>query len=257
MPARSVDKALAVLKQFSASEPQLGVSELGRRLGMTKSTVHRLLGSLVKSGLVEQDPQTREYMLARETAQLGYTAIYSDPLLRTAFPYLHYLAHEVQEAVYMAIRRGVEAHPVLHVLSPTLREQLGWYRTIPLYSTAAGKVLLAYAEDRVLRRVLDQGLTARTENTITDPGALQDELDKVRQQGYALCFEEEKLGINAAAVPVREPDGSVVAALSVAGPAYSLTHDKATAALEQLRAIAGEITHKLVVPPPPRRRRAR
>jgi len=71
VPALSVDKALAILKEFSASEPLLGVSELGRRLGMTKSTVHRLVGSLVKSGLAEQDPGSRQYKLAWEAAQLG------------------------------------------------------------------------------------------------------------------------------------------------------------------------------------------
>jgi DNA-binding IclR family transcriptional regulator len=245
VPAQSVDKALAILKEFSASEPQLGVSELGRRLGMTKSTVHRLVGSLVKSGLAKQDPNNRQYMLAWETAQLGYTAIYSVPLLRTAFPYLHYLAQQAQETVYMAMRKGDEAYPVLHVLSPTLREQLGWYRRIPLHSTSTGKVLLAYAEDSVMRRVLAKGLPAATEHTITDPVQLRQELGRVREQGFATGFEEEQYGVNGIAVPVRDPDGSVVAAVSVAGPAYSLTHDKANGALEQLRAIAGEIAQKL------------
>jgi DNA-binding IclR family transcriptional regulator len=245
VPALSVDKALAILKEFSASEPLLGVSELGRRLGMTKSTVHRLVGSLVKSGLAKQDPGSRQYTLAWESAQLGYTAIYSVPLLRIAFPYLHYLAHQAQETVYMAMRKGDEAYPVLQVLSPTLREQLDWYRRFPLHSTSTGKVLLAYGEESVLRKLLAKGLPAPTAHTITDPVELRQELDKVREQGFAACFEEDEPGVNGIAVPVRDPDGSVVAALAVAGPAYSLTHDKAYAAVEQLKAISGEITQKL------------
>jgi DNA-binding IclR family transcriptional regulator len=245
MPTQSVQRATDILKQFSASEPQLGVSELARRLGLTKSTVHRLLNSLCRAGLAEQDPTNRLYMLSRESVQLGYTAIYSSTLLRTAFPYLHYLAREAEETAYLAEREGDQALTVLLVLSPTLRDQLGWYKSMPLHSTSSGKVLLAYADDRQREAVLRSPLARRTENTITDPAELRAELEKVRQQGFATCFQEEKPGINAAAVPLRNPDGSVVAALAVAGAAYSLTREKATGSLEQLKAISGEITHKL------------
>lgn len=245
LPARSVDKALAILKQFSASEPQLGVSELGRRLGLTKSTVHRLLGSLVKAGLAEQDPNTRQYMLGREAVQLGYTAIYSDPLLNMALPYLHYLAHEAGETAYLAERRGDQAVTVLQVLSPTLREQLRWSKEMPLHSTSSGKVLLAYAEERERKAVLNRGLARYTEHTVTDPEVLREQLRNVREDGYAVSFEEHSLGYNGVAVPVRDPDDQVIAALTLAGPAYSLTRARIMAGLEQLRAIAGEISHKL------------
>jgi len=245
VPAQSVDKALAVLKQFSVSEPHLGVSELGRRLGMTKSTVHRLLGSLVRAGLVVQDPASRRYMLGRQTVQLGYTAIFSDPLLHTAHPYLHYLSQEVGEAAYLAERRGLEGAPVLQVLSPIVQEQLGWYTYVRLHSAAAGKVLLAYAGEEVFSAVVEQGLIRDTEYTITDPGELRREMELVREQGYATCFEEGKPGVNAVGVPVRNPEGEVVAAVAIAGPSYRLTKERALASVEQLKAIAGEITRKL------------
>ena len=245
MPAQSVEKALAVLKQFSVSDPQLGVSELGRRLGLTKSSVHRLLGSLVRAGLARQDPASRRYMLGRESAQLGYKAIYSDPLLHIAFPYLHYLAHEAQEATYLAERRGLEGATVLQVLSPIMQEQLSWYTNVRLHASSAGKVLLAFAGEDVLSAVLEQGLVRDTEHTITDPAELRRELQRVREQGYATCFEEGKLGMNTIAVPVRDPEEQVVAALAIAGPSYRLTRERALAAVEQLKAVSGEITRKL------------
>jgi len=245
MSSTTVDKALAVLGELSASETQVGVSELGRRLGLTRSAVHRLLGSLVKAGLVQQDPLTRKYSLGRETVRLGYSAIYSDPLLRTALPYLHYLAAQVGEAAFLAERLGYHAAPVLQVLPPSLRKELGWYTREPLHSTSTGKVLLAYAEEHELLRVLNNGLAPRTEYTITDPLRLREELAIVREAGFATSFEEERLGINAVAVPLREPEGTVVAALALAGRAYSLTREKAAASLEQLKAIAAEITNEL------------
>jgi DNA-binding IclR family transcriptional regulator len=240
-----VDRAIAILKQFSTTEPQLGMSELARRLDLSKSTAHRLLGSLLKAGMVAQDPGTRRYMLGREAVQLGYTAIYSDPLLHVALPYLHYLAGQLSEAVYLAERRGLEAAPVLQVLSPVIQEQLGWYTTIPLHSTSAGKVLLAYSAEGVLQAVLDEGLARDTEYTITDPAELRKHLQGVREEGYATCFEEKELGYNGVGVPVRNPEGQVIAALAIAGPSYRLTREQAVASVEKLKAISGEITRKL------------
>jgi len=243
--AQAVDEAIAILTQFSTGEPQLGVSELARRLDLAKSTAHRLLESLMEAGVVAKDPGTRRYMLGRQIVQLGYTAIYSDPLLHVALPYLHYLAGQLSEATYLAERRGLEARPVLQVLSPITQEQLGWFTTIPLHSTSAGKVLLSYAEQVVLEALLSKELPAPTEHTITDPAELRQELSSVRKEGYATCLEEEELGYNGIGVPVRDQEGQVIAALSIAGPSYRLTRDKALASVEKLKAISGEITRKL------------
>jgi DNA-binding IclR family transcriptional regulator len=245
VPAQSVDKAFAILKQFSVEEPQLGVSELGRRLGLTKSTVHRLLRAMVRAGLAEQDPESRQYMLGRETVQLGYTAVFSNPLLGTALPFLHFLSHQVGEAVFLSERRGLEGAPVLQVLSPTMHDQLGWHTHTPLHSTASGKTLLAHAPEDVLQALLKQGLASETEHTITDPAELRRELGKIREQGYATAFEESLLGTNGVAVPVRDMEGQVIAALTIAGPSYRLTKERTLAAVEQLRAVAGEISRKL------------
>jgi DNA-binding IclR family transcriptional regulator len=245
MPAQSVDKALAILKQFSVADPQLGVSELGRRLGLTKSTVHRLLRSLVRAGLVEQDPESRQYKLGRETVQLGHTAIFSSPLLRTALPFLHYLSNQVGESVFLSERRGIEGAPVLQVLSPTMQDQLDWYTSSPLHSTASGKVLLAYAPEDVLQALLDAGLVRDTENTITDAAELRRELASIRGQGYATNFEESIRGINGIAVPVRGQEGEAIAALAIGGPSYRLTKERVLAMVEQLRAVAGEISRKV------------
>jgi DNA-binding IclR family transcriptional regulator len=93
--------------------------------------------------------------------------------------------------------------------------------------------------------VLEQGLPGYTEHTVTDPMALREDLLRIREQGFAACFEEHKLGVNAIAVPVADEKGTVVAALTVLGPAYTLTRDKALASLERMKAVSREITIKL------------
>jgi DNA-binding IclR family transcriptional regulator len=243
--SRTVDKAIAILGQFTLEEPQLGVSELSRRLGFTRSTVHRLLASLRQGGLIEQDTSSHKYRLGRAAVDLGYTAIYTDPLLVTALPYLYFLSEQVGETVYLGERRDDEVATVLHVLSPSSREQMRWYNRLPLHCSSSGKVLLAHGEESDLAALLEQGLPRYTEHTVTDPAALREELARTRQQGYAVDFEEYQLGANAIAVPVANQNGTVVAALSILGPAYTLTRDKAMASLERLRAVSREITVKL------------
>jgi DNA-binding IclR family transcriptional regulator len=236
---------MAILGEFTVDEPRLGVSELSRRLNLTRSTVHRLLASLRQCALIEQDPTNHKYRLGRAAVELGYTAIYTDPLLVTALPYLYFLSDQVGETVYLGERRGAEVATVLHVLSPSSRDHMRWYDRLPLHSSSSGKVLLAYSEESELEALLEQGLPRYTEHTVTDPVVLREHLRQIREQGFAPCFEEYSLGVNAIGVPVADQEGKVVAALSVLGPAYTLTRDKATASLERLKAVSREITVRL------------
>jgi len=97
----------------------------------------------------------------------------------------------------------------------------------------------------VLQAVLDEGLARGTDYTITDPAELRKQVQRVREDGYAMCFEEEELGYNGVGVPVKNPEGQVIAALAIAGPSYRLTRGQAVASVEKLKAISGEITRKL------------
>jgi IclR family KDG regulon transcriptional repressor len=245
VPTQSVDKAIAILKEFSLAEPELGVSELARRLGLTKSTVHRLLASLLEGGLIEQDLDSRKYRLGCALVELGYNVIHSNSLTKTALPYLAYLAGQAHEAVYVAVRERDVVLTMAQVLSPDVPDQVPWPGVLPLHATASGKVLLTQMDETELGPLLEKGLAAWTESTITGADELRQEIQRVREQGHATCLEEQEAGVNAVAVPVRTPGGDVVAALSVVGPAYRLTRDKMQASLETLKAVSREITLKL------------
>lgn len=245
MPTQSVERAMFILRQFSVDEPQLGVSEVSRRIGLTKSTVSRLLATLREGGLVVQDPISRQYRLGMGLVELGETVVHTDPLLRAVHPYQHYLADAVGEGVYLAVRSGFEMLTLLHERPPDLRDPVPWTSRAPLHCTAGGKILLAHMEEDELTTLLEKGLPRFTGNTITDPAKLRAHLEQVREEGFATCFEEFREGVNSISVPLAKQDGTVVATLGIVGPAYSLTREKAMRSLDTLRGIATEISLKM------------
>ena len=246
MPVQSVDRAIAILRAFSTGESRLGVTELSRRLDLHKSTVHRLLASLLEGGLVDRAPGTRQYRLGIGLIELGYTVLNSRGLAQVAQPYLHYLADKVEEVTYMAVREGDEIVNLLQVPGPQLVQSVPWLGRAPLHCTSTGKIFLAHMSEDELEPLLEKGLPRLTEKTIADPTELRRELERVRGQGYATAWEEYQEGTNAVAVPLTNPDDIVIAAMSAVGPTYRFTQDKALNSLDIIRSIAREISQKVV-----------
>lgn len=246
MPIQSVDRAVAILNAFSIDEAQLGVTELSLRLGLHKSTVHRLLASLDKGGLVERDPRSRKYSLGIRLIELAGTMLNSRNLPQVVRPYLHYLADTVEELTYLGYRDGDEVLNVEQVPGPHLVQSVGWLgRRTPLHSTSAGKIFLADMDEEELERYLAKGLPRLTPRTICDPADLRYELERVREQGYATSFEELEEGTNALAVPITTPSQKTVAAVGVVGPSYRFTQERAMSQLEIIRSVAREVSHRL------------
>ncbi len=246
MRVQSVDRATAILREFSVDEPLLGVTQLSDRLDLHKSTVHRLLASLVQGGLVERDPRTRKYRLGTGLIELGYTTANSNKLLQTAWPYLRYLADKLEEVTYLAVQNEDEILNLLQVPGPQLVQSVSWLGRAPLNCTATGKVFLAHKPQDELDTFLQKGLPRVTAKTITDPAALRRELDRVRQQGFATSFEEHQEGVNAIAAPITRPDKEVViAAVGAVGPTYRFTRDSVLSFGDVVRSIAREISQQL------------
>ena len=246
MPIQSVNRAISILNAFSIDEAQLGVTELSHRLGLHKSTVHRLLKSLEKGGLVERDPRNRKYSLGIRLIELAGTMLNSRNVPQVVRPYLHYLADAVEELTYLAYRVGDEVLNVEQVPGPHLVQSVGWQgRRTPLHSTSAGKIFLAYMPEKELERVLEKGLLGTTSRTITEPADLRYELERVREQGYATSYEELEEGTNAIAVPITSPSDEVIAAIGVVGPSYRFTPERSMSHLDVIRSVAREISHRL------------
>jgi DNA-binding IclR family transcriptional regulator len=243
---QSVRRAAALLRAFGTGAPELGVSELGRKLNLHKSTVSRLLATLESEGLLQRAPGNEKYRLGPEIARLAGQAGHLGDLREVAHPVLVELAEITRETANLAVLEGAEAHNVDQASGPHLVHIGNWVgRHTPLHCVANGKVLLAFQSEAELDRLLAQPLRAFTAHTITDAGALRVELMAVRQRGYASAMGEIEEGLNAIAAPIHDSAGEVIAALSVSGPAYRVTPERVAELGEITGRLASEVSRRL------------
>jgi len=240
---QAVDKALDVLDTLGGSGRPLGVSDIARRTGYSKATVHHLLTTLVSRRYVLQDPYTSMYRLGWALYELGTSVVRDVEFTRAARPFLDRLAADTGESILLGI---LEDDAVLYLdrgESPSgFRMVANAGRRGPLHATASGKVLLAFASDgQLVERVLSKPLVKFTTSTITDESALRRQLITVRSRGWAVCRQEREVGLSSLAVPLRNYTGLVVGSLTLACPATRLTKASLPKYLEALHAAAHEI----------------
>ncbi len=213
---QSVDRALDLLEALARSGGPVGVGELAALTGLPQGTAHRLLRSLRARGYVRHDV-ARKYSLGAAAFRLGDAAQRS--LAHSARPYLATLVDYAGETANLSVLEGDDVVYVAQVPSPhTLRMFAEVGRHVPAHSTASGKVLLAaLPAEQAVALVRRAGLPALTPNTLTEPAALLEELDLVRDRGWAVDEGEHELGVRCVAVPVGR-GADVLAALSLSGP---------------------------------------
>jgi DNA-binding IclR family transcriptional regulator len=217
---RSVRRAFRTL-DLIAEAGDLGVSELGRRLGVHKATASRLAATLASTGVLERDAATDRYSLGYGLIRLASAATAGMDVLASARPLMEELAERSGETVTLGVRSG-DAVIYLGQSSATRSiVSLNWVgQRTPMHASASGKVLLAFMDDVERGRLLRRHLERLTPRTIVDRDALEQELTDVRRRGYAQIVEELEPGLNAVAVPVRGSGDVVLGALSVSGPAF-------------------------------------
>lgn len=220
----SVATAIQVLKAFSEDQVDIGISELSRRLGLAKSTVHRLTATLVAEGLLEQDREGGKYRLGIALFRLGALVRRRMDISSQGRPHLYALREKTNESVHLAILDGTEIMYVYNLESTQairMRSDLGVRK--PAYCTAEGQAILAFQPQSVVDAVIAEGLSARTPQTITNPSELIKALAVVRQRGCAIEDEESEIGMRGISAPIRNDAGEVVASVGIAGPAARLS----------------------------------
>lgn len=237
---QSVERAVSIL-QFLARNGWSGVTEVGDELGVHKSTAFRLLSTLEARGMVEQHVDSGKYHLGFGLVHLARAVAVGPDLSRHAQLSLEWLAEEIGETVTLAVLEGEEAVTIDQLMPETSVVSRSWTgRRMPLHCTAVGKVFLASLPRSRSAAIIGGDLARTTDNTIVDPRELREELERVRAQGYALAYEEFEEGLASVAAPVYAGDGTVVAALCVAGPAYRLSRDELTRIGDQVRDAAAK-----------------
>lgn len=232
---QSIRRAAAILRSFTEAEPELGVTDLSRRLDLHKSTVSRILATLQYEGLVSQNPETGKYRLGLGLISLAGVALGRLDVRGVAQPHLIRLVEQTEETINVTVLDGNECVNIEREASPKPIRYVGWIgRRTPLHCTASGKVLLAYLPETERRRLLPSPLGRFTDRTITDPEALDASLEQVRHQGYAVVHEEFEEGFSALAAPIFNHDRRVFATVSISGPTFRIGEEKMAAFIEPL-----------------------
>jgi IclR family pca regulon transcriptional regulator len=220
--SQSLERGLAILSAFRSGRPLLGISELGRELGVGRSTTHRYVATLAALGYLKQDPATRKYRLGPRVLDLGFSAINSMELRELAAPHLQQLSDQTGFTVNMAILDGVDIVYVERCRSSRAGQReidlnLHVGSRMPAYCTSMGKVLLAFLEPEERDALIERSaLVQRGPNTLTTGKSLSTELERVRHDGFAINNEELAYGLRSIAAPVRDHDGAVAAAVNLA-----------------------------------------
>ena len=220
--SQSLERGLDILEMIEAEGAELGVRELARRAELSPTIVQRLISSLAWRGYVEKNGETLRYRLGHRSLSLGASSERAFDYAVTARRELELLAREHHLNGFVSVLRGGRAIYVLAVQADgPVAIKVSPGSEMPLHSTAAGKVLLAAQSDGEARKFLGAGrLAAITPHTVTDPAAVVAALAKVRKQGFATVSEENIRGVLSVGAPIRDRDGKVLAALSVAFPKY-------------------------------------
>src|ERR687886_2199218 len=220
--SQTLKKAMQVLDLFSLERPEWGVSEVARALELPMSTTSELMSNLADQRLLSRVGWGR-YRLGWRLFELSQTLLDTTAFRIEARRVMEELVKRWKETMHLAVLDGVQA-VYIEKLQPSPAVKIRITRAgarLPAHSSGVGKVLLAHSEwEYLASQFEDQGMPALTDNTITDLDALAEELERVRERGYACDNEETLVGLCCVAAPIYDLGGTVVAAISISVPAY-------------------------------------
>ena len=249
--SQSLERGLAILGCFTPKRPVLGIADIADDLGMSRSTTHRYVITLVALGYLEQGA-SRKYRLGLRVTDLGMSALNSTGLREHAHPYLEELRQRTSYTTSLSVLDGtdvllVDRVPSLRRAQSTLGASLHPGSRLPAYCTSMGKLLLANLPEPDQRALIAQmKLTKRGPNTITSRKALRDELDEIALAGFAIDDRELSGELYAIAAPVRNEAREVVAALNLAAHSSMISLEDLVDALSpHLIATADRISARL------------
>lgn len=216
----AIQKALAVLECVTRDVRPLGVVDIADEIDLPRQTVHRVIKQLEEMNLLTRDPVRDRYSAGERLRQLALSTISSSRGTRSTHALLVQLVEEINETCNIGMLDGNE---VIYIdraeCDWPLRVQLKAGSHVPAHCTAIGKLLLAHMPNDQREQIIStMEFRKFTKYTITDPVHFTSQLDQIAAQGYSINNQEDAIGLIAMAVPVRDPQGDVVAGLAVHAP---------------------------------------
>lgn len=245
--AQALSKGLSLLTLIADAPHPLPFGELGRYSGLPKSTLHRILQTLIDFRLVRVDDATQTYRLGTRLFEMAHR-VWSDFDLRSAAePELLRLRELAQETTRLGVLEGKEILIIDqrdHVQAMRLANGVG--SRLPAVATAIGKALMSHRPPEELQRYLTTtSLQRLTPHSILDLGELQRELDLIKARGYAVSVEESAIGVSGVAAPILDHRGDAIGAVSISGPSFRLPLERLHAlgrdVIEAARRISGNV----------------
>lgn len=244
---QSVDRALRIVGFLAEAEgSDLSVTEIGRRLGVHKTTASRLAATLARHGFIQRGPTSDQYRLGLRLVHLAASAVADFEPVHVARTALRDLASRTRETVTLGVLSGdlvVYVDQIMGRRSIVSHSWLG--NTSPTHCSASGKVLLAWLDEAELKAILPARLERLTPMTIVSLPAFRRHLDEVRSRGYGTTIQELEEGLTAVAAPVRQATGRVVAALAVGAPSFRLRQQDIPRIARLVQEAAGTVSREM------------
>jgi DNA-binding IclR family transcriptional regulator len=217
----SIDKSIKVLNYLSDAERSVGITELSLELSFPKSTVHRILNTLLKHSLVNQDKETLKYKLGLQIIEYSNSFYNSFDFRQAAKPILKDICRETKLTTFLTTwynGKGI----CIDSITPSLRTNIHLFvetgKEMPFNCAASAKVLLAYRHPKEIKAIINKkNLHRYTSKTIIDPEELEKNLIEIKRRGFAFCDEELEEGVKAISAPVKNINEEVIASITVTG----------------------------------------
>jgi len=224
---RAVDRALDILLCFTREEPTRSLTQIADSVGMSKTTVHRLLTTLENKRFISRDKSTSLYRLGFRFIEMASLVLQDVELHRWANPYLQRLSTEYGETVDLSILDGSHVMYLEVIESPQrvkLAAAVG--QRLTAYFTASGKALLAYLPEEPVKKILGDNLAEHSDHVQTSIADMLADLRATAERGYAIAEAEYEKDINAVAAPIFDGDHNPIASIAIVGPSFRLTKDR-------------------------------
>ena len=221
---QSLERGLLVLEYLCSARDSVRLVDIAQNLNQNTATIFRILSTLSVMGYVEQDPITEQYRPTLRILSLGNAVLSRVNVGSAARPYIVELSNKSGESVHLSIRNAFNV-VIIDKVEADASNRVAFHigRTNSCYSTGTGKVLLAYMDPDEMEYFFEtEKLQAYTVNTLTDHAALRKELEDIREKGYAVDRQENRMGFSCVAAPIWDFSGKVVAGVSVTGPNFRI-----------------------------------
>lgn len=244
---QSVDRALSILELLANYDEGLGLTDISKIIDLHKSTVHRLLGTLIYKGFVIQDSITNKYMISLKLYELGSKKLIDIDILKASKEYTRKLMEHINEVVHLVLRDNNDIVYIDKVEADnTIRMASTIGKRSPMYCTSVGKAILAYLPIEEVKKVWETSKIEKyTVNTIVDFDEFKNELSNIKKNGYAVDDEENEIGVRCVGAPVFNRKGEIEGAISISGPTIRVTKEKVEEIAVQVKKYAYLISKEL------------